>query len=282
MLNHSINDRYEEFKEYDYMTVESIIESWFSDSKTTEVCTLYILFLDDKCLLEPLKEKFDKTVVVDEFGLNTTVFEKDFKRVDKSLTFDEFLYFARNEVRRNSNSNGKHFYYRYNFLDSDSLDRWDRRDVKTRLNQNKLKAIIEFCRNTPTTIKPEERKAETTNNYPNKANAFDFEEKIGRKFKILGWDTEVTKKSGDQGVDVVIRRNGKTGVIQCKLYSGKVGNAAVQEIYTGKGFYKADFAAVVTNSEYSPSARELANSLHRVYLIHEEELVEFSELMMTL
>lgn len=108
----------------------------------------------------------------------------------------------------------------------------------------------------------------------------EFEQKIGRKFKILGWDSQVTKASGDQGADVVISKGDLRGVVQCKLYSQPVGNKAVQEVHAAKDYYEANFAVVVSNQSFTTSARMLANKLN-VYLINEDEIKEFSELIHT-
>ena len=91
-------------------------------------------------------------------------------------------------------------------------------------------------------------------------NPYDFEEQCAEILKNNGWEAEATRKSGDQGVDVVATKNGKRVVLQCKLYSHPVGNKAVQEVFTGKTFYNADFAVVVSNNEYTPQARELAEN----------------------
>ena len=47
---------------------------------------------------------------------------------------------------------------------------------------------------------------------------------------------QVTKASGDQGIDIIATKEKKYG-IQCKYYSGAVGNKAVQEAYAGSKFY---------------------------------------------
>lgn len=91
-------------------------------------------------------------------------------------------------------------------------------------------------------------------------NPFEFEEQCALILCKSGWEAEATRKSGDQGVDVVATKNGIKVVLQCKLYSHPVGNKAVQEVFTGKTFYNADFAAVVSNNEYTPQARELAEN----------------------
>lgn len=70
----------------------------------------------------------------------------------------------------------------------------------------------------------------------------------------------LTKGSGDQGVDILAERNGKTYAIQCKNYEGTVGNFAVQEAYTGAQFYGCDAAAVICPGEFTRGAKELAQS----------------------
>ena len=74
-----------------------------------------------------------------------------------------------------------------------------------------------------------------------------------------GWRTTLTAGSGDQGVDVLAKRHGRSVVIQCKLYSRPVGNAAVQEAIAGQRFMGATHAAVVSNQSYTRAAQELAH-----------------------
>lgn len=74
-------------------------------------------------------------------------------------------------------------------------------------------------------------------------------------------NVRVTQASGDQGIDVLASSGGRRYAIQCKLYSNPVGNAAVQEAYAGMGYYGCTNAAVMTNSTFTKSAEDLANSL---------------------
>ena len=71
---------------------------------------------------------------------------------------------------------------------------------------------------------------------------------------------EITKGSGDQGVDILAERNGKTYAVQCKNYEGSVGNFAVQEAYAGAQFYGCDVAAVICPGTFTKGAKELAES----------------------
>ena len=80
-----------------------------------------------------------------------------------------------------------------------------------------------------------------------------------------------TAATGDQGVDLIATKNRVKVAIQCKRYSGSVGNAAVQEVSAGKDYWHCQHAVVVSNSNYTPSAKNLANKLS-VKLIHHNEI----------
>ena len=76
------------------------------------------------------------------------------------------------------------------------------------------------------------------------------------------YSVNVTKASGDQGVDIIACKGGDEYAVQCKLYSRPVGNKAVQEAYAGMGYYKCSRAAVMTNSTFTKGAIDLAKSLN--------------------
>lgn len=71
-------------------------------------------------------------------------------------------------------------------------------------------------------------------------------------------NVQVTKGSGDQGVDILAERNGKSYAIQCKNYDGAVGNFAVQEAFAGAEYYGCELAAVVCPGTFTRAAKELA------------------------
>jgi restriction system protein len=107
---------------------------------------------------------------------------------------------------------------------------------------------------------------------------FDYEHLCAELLVDAGWSAHATKASGDQGADVLAERNGALAVLQCKLYSSPVGNKAVQEVHAARGHYQSKWAVVVSNQTYTPSARELAQSLN-VLLVHHDELARLSDLV---
>ena len=94
-----------------------------------------------------------------------------------------------------------------------------------------------------------------------------FEAFLAEVFQERGYGVETTAKTGDQGVDLIISRQGTRVAVQAKGYVGHpVGNGAVQEVHAGKVFHGCQMAALVTNSRFTDSARELAERVHCVLI----------------
>lgn len=107
------------------------------------------------------------------------------------------------------------------------------------------------------------------------AAGMKYEQYCAQYLKRHGFhQVRLTSGSGDQGIDILAWRRGKQYGIQCKYYMGPVGNKAVQEAYTGAAFYDCDAAAVMTNSEFTPAARELAERTEVLLWDHQEMRVE--------
>lgn len=105
-------------------------------------------------------------------------------------------------------------------------------------------------------------------------NGVEFEEYLIRILQSNQIKAERTKSSGDQGVDIIAYCNYKKIAIQCKRYSGAIGNNAIQEVFAGSKFYDAQESMVVTNSTFTKSAVELAKKCN-VRLIDRFKLVDF-------
>lgn len=93
-------------------------------------------------------------------------------------------------------------------------------------------------------------------------SGLDFEKRLALLFRDLGYEAEVTKATGDRGADVVIEKEGVKIVVQAKRYKGHhVNPVAISRIHSAKTIYHADRAMVVTNSWYTPQARDEAKAL---------------------
>lgn len=108
-------------------------------------------------------------------------------------------------------------------------------------------------------------------------NGLQFEEYLSRLFAGLGYQVTPTSATADHGVDLILGKNGIRYALQAKFYSGKVGNKAVQEVYSGMGIWGAAQAVVVTTSSFTPQAKQDALQLG-VILVDGGELHRLIEL----
>lgn len=104
-----------------------------------------------------------------------------------------------------------------------------------------------------------------------KMDGFQFKNFLGPLFESQGYNAMVTQGTGDFGADLILRRKGKKIAVQAKRYSSNIGISAVQQAVAAKGYYKADFAMVVTNQYFTPAAVKLAEA-NNVRLINRDEL----------
>lgn len=74
-------------------------------------------------------------------------------------------------------------------------------------------------------------------------------------------NVEVTQGSGDHGIDILAEYHDVSYAIQCKCYTGNIGNSAVQQAYTGRNLYHKDIAVVLTNRYFTTQAIKEAESL---------------------
>lgn len=90
----------------------------------------------------------------------------------------------------------------------------------------------------------------------------DFEYYCAELLKKNGFqEVEVTKGSGDYGVDILASKDGVTYAIQCKCYTAPVGVKAVQEAYAGRDYYDRMVGVVLTNQYFTQPAVEAAGKL---------------------
>lgn len=91
-------------------------------------------------------------------------------------------------------------------------------------------------------------------------SGIEFEKFIAHLFKKMGYSVTMTKTTGDQGIDLIVKKNGHSIGVQTKCYSSSVSNKAIQEVAAGIKYYNLQKGLVVTNNYFTQSAIELANS----------------------
>jgi restriction system protein len=89
----------------------------------------------------------------------------------------------------------------------------------------------------------------------------EFEVLVGESFRLRGY--KVTARGGggaDGGIDLVLRKDGETYLVQCKQWKAfKVGVEVVRELYGAMTANGAAGGFVVTSGTFTEAANELAH-----------------------
>jgi restriction system protein len=99
----------------------------------------------------------------------------------------------------------------------------------------------------------------------------EFEDHVARIARKCGVPVIMTPLTGDWGVDLIVGRRPQRLAIQCKRQARPVGASAVQEVVAGAPMQDCTQTMVVTNHDFTPAARKLAE-LHGCVLVGGTEL----------
>ena len=106
----------------------------------------------------------------------------------------------------------------------------------------------------------------------------DFEDHVARIARKAGVPVIMTPLTGDWGVDLIVGRRPDRLAIQCKRQSRPVGAGAVQEVVAGAPMQDCTQTMVVTNHDFTPAARKLAE-LHGCVLVCGAELTRLGPMI---
>ena len=87
-------------------------------------------------------------------------------------------------------------------------------------------------------------------------DGWEFEEEVAKIFRLNGYRAEVTRKTSDGGIDILMYKDRKKIIVQCKHYSQPVGVSVARELNGLKGDFKADELVLVASSGVTKSGRE--------------------------
>lgn len=105
----------------------------------------------------------------------------------------------------------------------------------------------------------------------------EFEEYVAQMFAEMGYESiELTPPSNDQGVDIIMHKEGKKYVVQCKKQKGIVGSPAIQTFLGALHHAQADTGFFVTTSTFSLEAEKIAMQ-HPIELVDSVMLVHLIE-----
>ena len=110
----------------------------------------------------------------------------------------------------------------------------------------------------------------------NLQKGLDFEKKCEDKLKQLGFTNVALTKWTDYGADIVANDGHIKYIFQCKNVKSKQGLRAVQEILAAKNFYTANRCGVISDSDFTLQAYNLAKPNY-CYLLTSNEFFNLTD-----
>jgi restriction system protein len=155
---------------------------------------------------------------------------------------------------------------------ADRLDDADRARLET--NCRSLRDQVRDGRERADKLRQQGRRAELKLSQLASLTPEGFEEFVGEVFEALGFEVEHVGGTGDEGVDIKVRRGGLNGIVQCKYHSrGVVGSPELQKFLGSIHHTKSHKGFFVTTRTFSLAADKFAAE-HPIELIDGPRLVE--------
>jgi HJR/Mrr/RecB family endonuclease len=105
----------------------------------------------------------------------------------------------------------------------------------------------------------------------------EFEAYVGLLFEKAGYRVKRMGRSGDRGIDLVLHRNRRASVAQCKRYEDNVGPSTIRELIGAMTNAGANHGFLVTTSAFTTGAvREAREAPYRIDLVDGETLVRWA------
>jgi len=98
--------------------------------------------------------------------------------------------------------------------------------------------------------------------YIHNMDGFEFERVVGEIFRLHGFSVVDIKPTGDAGRDLIIKKNGKRTLVECKHQKGTIGRPVIQKLHSAVEHDKrADHGIVVTTGKFSKQAEKYAKDV---------------------
>jgi hypothetical protein len=104
----------------------------------------------------------------------------------------------------------------------------------------------------------------------------EFEKALANLYKKMGYSVQQTKASGDEGIDLIISKEDKTTIVQCKGHVKPIGIGAARDLFGTMMHCKADSAILACPAGFTKAVVKFVNN-KPIQLLSAGDLIEMSE-----
>lgn len=105
-------------------------------------------------------------------------------------------------------------------------------------------------------------------------NGWQFEEEVAKVFQKNGYEASVTKKTGDGGVDIIMYKDKKKYIVQCKHYTDPIPVSYMRELNGIRDDFKADELIMVASSGGSIQCENFIDNKPYFTLLDLDDIME--------
>lgn len=105
-------------------------------------------------------------------------------------------------------------------------------------------------------------------------DGWSFEEEVAEVFRLNGYDVEVTKKTGDGGVDLILWKDDMKTIVQCKHYKAPIPVAYVRELNGVREDYRAQKVIMVASSGCTSQGYQFIENKPYYTILELDDIIE--------
>lgn len=108
-------------------------------------------------------------------------------------------------------------------------------------------------------------------------DGWEFEEEVAKVFRKQGYKAHVTKKTGDNGVDIIMYKDRKKIIVQCKHYKNNASPESVRALWGVRDTFNADEVIMVASSGVSEGSMNFISNHYPYYTLYTlNDIIDFA------
>jgi restriction system protein len=102
----------------------------------------------------------------------------------------------------------------------------------------------------------------------------EFEDVVAKMYRKLGYEATQTPYSNDRGKDIILKKDGKKYLVECKKYNftNTIGRESLQKFFAAIIEEKAEKGFFVSTSDFKSTAIQYAKDIAKIELINGDKL----------
>ena len=108
-------------------------------------------------------------------------------------------------------------------------------------------------------------------------DGWQFEQEVANVFRLNGYKAKVTKGSGDGGVDIILNKNGKTSIVQCKHYQNPVPPEPIRALWGCKDDFNADEVILVASSGITDMGTRFVQNKPNFKVLNLDDIIKIAK-----